>query len=89
MAENISRTPIAPTSSITLRDDETKLLFLSESIRDERYEAGGSSSISLLCNPTSDASPAQMLAKLFEYLNQQTLRSIEPLDAKQFDLHDF
>lgn len=90
MGANISQTPIACTCSTNLKDDNAEIVNLFECIRDERYNAKGySSSMSLTYNPTLDGSPTKILEELVEYFTHQMLRSIEHVDAIQFDLLDF
>lgn len=45
--------------------------------------------MSPIYNQTSNTSPTRMSAKLLNYFNHQILRSVEPVDAVQFDLLDF
>lgn len=45
--------------------------------------------MSLGCDMTLDAGLVGMLAELVKYFNHQTLKSVEPVDAIQFDILDF
>lgn len=55
----------------------------------KNFDARGSPSMFLTYNRILDASSTRIPAELLKYFNYQILKSVEHLDAIQFDLLDF
>lgn len=77
------------TTFANLEKDDAEIVYWFDGIRDERFDAVDSSSISPTYNQTTKASPTRMSVELLSYFNHQMLSNAEPVDALQFDLLDF